>query len=69
MEKLCEVLKMEFKTYTPDGLKFVFEKIEFKILHYIQHAQGSVKIRLACSKALFKSLLINYFILEHRHTF
>ena len=59
---------MEFKTYTPDGLKFVFEKIEFKILHYIQHAQGSVKIRLACSKALFKSL-INYFILKYHHTF
>ena len=29
-------LKMELKTYIPVGLKFVFEEIEFKVLHYIQ---------------------------------
>ena len=57
VEKLHKVLKMELKTYTPVGLKFIFEKVKFKVLHYIQHdsfvtAQGSVKIRLACSKAL-----------------
>ena len=27
----------ELKTHTPVGLKFVFEKIKFKVLHYIQH--------------------------------
>ena len=37
MEKLCKVLEMELKTYAPVGLKFVFEKIKFKVLHYIQH--------------------------------
>ena len=28
---------MELKTYTPVSRKFVFEKIRFKVLHYIQH--------------------------------
>ena len=37
VEKLCKVLKMELKTYTPVSPKFVFEEIEFKVLHYIQH--------------------------------
>ena len=55
VEKLCKVLEVELKKYTPVGLKFVFEKIKFKALHYIQHisfvnAQGSAKIRLVCSK-------------------
>ena len=52
VEKLCKVLEMEFKMYTPVGLKFVSEKIKFKVLDYIQHdfiRQRSVKIRLACS--------------------
>ena len=52
VEKLCKVLEMEFKTYTPVGLKFVSEKIKFEVLDYIQHdfiRQRSVKIRLACS--------------------
>ena len=31
MEKLCKVLEMELKTYTPIDLKFVFEKIKSKI--------------------------------------
>ena len=61
---------MEFKTYTPDGLKFVYEKIEFKILHYIQHnficqCPGLSKDQIS----MFKSLLINYFILKYHHTF
>ena len=30
MEKLCEVVEMELKTYTPIGPKFVFEKIKLK---------------------------------------
>ena len=37
MEKLCKVLEMELKTYTPVRLKFGIEKINLKILHYIQH--------------------------------
>ena len=37
MEKLCKVLEMELKTCTGVGLKFVFEKIKSKVLHYIQH--------------------------------
>ena len=37
VEKLCKVLEMELKTYTPVSLKFVLEKIKFKVLHYIQH--------------------------------
>ena len=28
---------MELKKYTPVSRKFVFEKIRFKVLHYIQH--------------------------------
>ena len=56
-EKLCRVFKMELKTYTPVGLKLVFEKNKFKLLHYIHHdsilnIQDSVNIRLACSKVL-----------------
>ena len=37
VEKLCKVLEMELKMYTPVRSKFVFEKIKFKVLHYIQH--------------------------------
>ena len=35
--KLCKVLEMELKTYTPVGPKFVFVKIKFIVLHCIQH--------------------------------
>ena len=28
---------MELKTYTPVGLKFVFMKTKFNVLHCIQH--------------------------------
>ena len=34
VEKMCMVLEMELATYTPFGLKFVFEKIKVKVLHY-----------------------------------
>ena len=45
------------KTYTPVGSKFVFEKIKFKVLHYIQHdfirqRSGLRTIRVACSVVL-----------------
>ena len=52
---------MEIKTYTPISLRLVFENIKFKVLQYIQHvsivnAKGSVKIRLACSKAFLPTI-------------
>ena len=34
LEKLCKILEMEIKRYGP---KFVFEKINFRVLHCIQH--------------------------------
>ena len=64
VEKLCKLLEMKLKTYTPVGLKFVFEKIKFKVLHYIQQdfirqPPGSVKMKLACSKALLLTILFS----------
>ena len=50
---------MELKSYTPVGLKFVFEKIKFCVIFNMisfVNAQGSVKIRLACSKALLLTI-------------
>ena len=69
VEKLCKVLEMELKTYTPVGLKFVFEKIKFKVLHYIQH--DFIRQRPGLSEdqiSIFKSLVINCFMLKYRHT-
>ena len=60
VEKLCKVLEMELKTYTPLGSKFVFEKIKFKVLHYIHH--DFIRQRLGLSKdqaRTFKSFVIN----------
>ena len=60
VEKLCKVLEMELKTYTPVGLKFVFEKIKFKVLYYAQH--DFIRQRTGLSKdqiSMFKSL-VNY---------
>ena len=37
MGKFCKVLEMKRKTHTPVDLKFIFEKIRLKALHYIQH--------------------------------
>ena len=70
VEKLCKVLEMELKTCNPVGLKFVFDKIKFKVLHYIQHdfirqGPGLSKDQIS----MFKSFVINYFILKYRHTF
>ena len=50
---------MELKTYTPVGLKFVFEKIKFKVLHYIQH--DFIRQRPGPSKdqiSMFKRLVL-----------
>ena len=62
LEKLFKVLEMELKMYTLVGPKFVFEKIKFKFLHYIQH--DFIPQRLELSKdqtSIFKNLVINYF--------
>ena len=70
VEKLSKVLEMELKTYTLVSLRFVFEKIKFKILHYIQH--DFIRQRPGLSKdqiSMFQSFVINYFILKYRHTF
>ena len=37
IEKNPVEMELELKTWTPVGLKFVFEKIKFKVLHYIQN--------------------------------
>ena len=55
---------MELKTYIPASPKFVFEKIKFKVLHYIQH--DFIHQRPGFSKdqgSMFKSLILKY-----RHT-
>ena len=60
VEKLCKVLEMELKTYIPVSSKFVFEKIKFKLLRYIQH--NFIRQRLELSKdqaSIFKSFVIN----------
>ena len=70
VEKQCKVLEIELKTFTLVGLKFVFEKIKFKVLHYIQH--DFIRQRPGLSKdqiSMFKSLVINYFSLRYCHTF
>ena len=70
VEKFYKVLQMELKTYTPVSSKFVFEKIKFKVLHYVQH--DFICQRLDFSKdqaSMLKSLFINYFILKYCHTF
>ena len=65
-EKLYKVLEIEFKTYTPDELKFVFEKIKFKVLHNVQHDFIRQCPRLSKDQiSMFKSLTINYFILKY----
>ena len=63
VEKLCKVLEMELKTYTPVDLKFVFEKFKFQVLNHIQHdfirqrpGLSKDQIRLAYSKALLSTI-------------
>ena len=60
VEKLCKVLEMELKAYTPVGPKYVFEKIKFKVLHYIQHDFIRQHLGLSKDQAnMFKSFVIN----------
>ena len=70
LEKLCKVLEIELKAYTSVALKFVFEKIKFKVLHYIRN--NFIRQRPRPSKdqtSMFKSLVINYFIFKYHRTF
>ena len=49
---------MELKTYYPIGQKFVFERIEFEVVHYIQY--DFIRQRPGLSKdqtSIFKSFL------------
>ena len=51
---------MELKTYTPVGSKFSFEKINFKVSHYIQY--DFIREHLGLSKyqtAMLKNLVNN----------
>ena len=51
---------MELKTYTPVGPKFVFEKIKFNALHYIQHYFiGQRPLLSKDQTSMFKSFVIN----------
>ena len=55
-----KVLEMELKTYTAVSPKFVFQKIKFKVLHYIQH--DFIHQRLGFSKdqaSMIKCFVIN----------
>ena len=68
VEKFCKVLEMELQMYTPVSSKFVFEKIEFQVLHYIQH--DFICPEFSKDQAsMLKSFVINYFILKYHHTF
>ena len=70
MEKLFKDLKMEVKAFTPFGLKFVFEKVKFKDLHYIQHDFIRQRPRLSKDQInMLRTLVINYIILKYRHTY
>ena len=69
VEKLCKVLEMELKIYTPVSLNSIFEKITFKVLHYIQHDFISQCPGLSKDQiSMFKSLVNNYFILKYCDT-
>ena len=65
VEKLCKVLKMELKTYTPVSPKFVFEEIEFKILHYIQHDFICHRLGLTKDQTSSKVLLLRPWYTEN----
>ena len=65
MEKFCKVLKMELKTYTPVGLKFVFEKIKFKVLHYIRQRPDLSKDQINMFKKPCSPQISSHITLPH----
>ena len=70
LKKISTVLEMKLKTYNLVGSKFVFKKIKFKILHYIQHDFIRQCPEFSKEQAsILKSCVINYFILKYCHTF
>ena len=51
---------MELETYTAVNPKFVFKKIKFKFLHYLQHDFICQRPRLSKEQiSMFKNLVIN----------
>ena len=69
-KELYKVLEMELKTYIPVSLKFFFEKIKFNVLDYFQN--DFIRQRPGLSKdqtSMFKSLVMNSFILKYHHAF
>ena len=63
VEELRKVLEMEVKTYTPVRQKSVFEKIRFKVWHYIKPDFIHYRPRFKKDQAsMFISLVTNYFI-------
>ena len=63
VEKLCPALEINLRTYARVGPKFVFEKIKFKVLHYIQY--DFIRQRHGLNKdqtSMFESLIINYLL-------
>ena len=69
-KELYKVLEMELKTYIPVSLKFCFEKIRFNVLDYFQN--DFIRQRPGLSKdqtSMFKSLVMNSFILKYHHAF
>ena len=50
---------MELKTSTSVGSKFIFEKIKFEVLHFIQHDFICQRFELSKDQTnIFKSLVI-----------
>ena len=63
LAKLCTVLKMKLETYTAVNPKFVFKKIKFKVLHYLQHDFICQRPRLSKDQiSMFKNLVINWLL-------
>ena len=63
LERLWKGLQMELKTYTQASWKFVFEKIKFKVLRYIQHDFVCQRLELSKDQiSMFKSLVINWLL-------
>ena len=66
VQKLCKVLEIEFKMFSPVDPKFAFEKIEFKVLHYIQHDFTGQYQRL--SKDQPSKIFFFFFLMERRYS-
>ena len=68
VEKLCKVLEMKMKMYTPVSTKLILEKIKYKVLHCIQHdfirqRAGLSKHQACIFKCFVKNVLRQIFFL------